>query len=188
MHMDEDDRLIERTLDGDHSAFADLVKRHADDVHTVILRACGDPDQAAELAQETFLKAFAALRGFDRSRPLRPWLLAVALNTTRSALRAGRNRARVVRHTDDGTDRARDTAPGPEALAAQGQHDRMLEAMVRQLPDKLRDAVALRFWADMSFAELAQALGVSESAAKMRVYRALEQLRVLLDGDDAKED
>lgn len=180
----DDVGLIERTLAGDHDAFGDLVRRHADVVHGMVLRACGDPDSAAELTQETFLKALAGLRGFDRARPLRPWLLTVALNAVRSAQRTGRVRAGIM--AEDGDDHVRqapDHAPGPEETAALGQRDRRLEAMVRQLPDKLREAVALRFWADLSFAELAEALEVSESAAKMRVYRALEQLRLLMDGE-----
>ncbi len=182
----KDDRLIELTLAGDHEAFGHLVRRYADDVYAVALRACGDRELAADLAQETFLKAHAALSGFDCGRPLRPWLLAVALNTARSALRAGRCQAQVFQGpgNDDAAGRAADSAPGPEDRALEGQRSARLEAMVRQLPVKLRNAVALRFWTDLSFAEVAESLGVSESAAKMRVYRALEQLRVLMDDTD----
>ncbi len=184
MNMD-DDRLIERTLGDDPEAFGELVRRHADAVHGLVLRACGDADMAGELAQETFCKAFAALPGFERGRPLRPWLLAVALNTARSALRAERREAvHLDRRDPEAARDAGDPSDGPEDLAGAGQRRDRLGAMVRRLPDKLRDAVALRFWADLPFAEVAEALGVSESAAKMRVYRALEQLRVLLGDED----
>ncbi len=136
----------------------------------------GNAADAEEAAQDGFVKAYRALGRFRRGSPLRPWLLRIvaneALNRRRSAARRERLALRAAAE-----DRPGDAVPSPEAaLLARESQERLLAA-VERLSDDHRDAVACRYFLQLSEEETAAALGVRRGTVKSRLARALGRLR-----------
>lgn len=171
------DPLAARLAADVDAAFPDLFAAHESAVYGLALRTTG-PNRAEDLAAETFLRAYAALRRYPadqvRGLAVRPWLVTILLNVVRNEVRSARRRPAEVGLADH------DVAahePGPERVAtAQDTVDRML-ALVRELPERQRLAVLLRHVGELGYAEIAAALGVAEGTAKSDVSRGLQALR-----------
>ncbi len=172
-----DEQLACRAQAGDRAAYGQLVKRRQHGVYTLALRMAGDRTVAEDLAQAAFVRIFEQLSRYDPARPFTPWMYQVAVNLMRNELKAGDRKpdARAAA-LDDGAPAA-DAAPGPEAAATASEEAEELAGKLQMLQPKLREAVVLRYYVDLSFEDIAGALGVTVSTAKMRVYRGLDALR-----------
>jgi RNA polymerase sigma-70 factor (ECF subfamily) len=163
------------------SAFARLVEDYQARVYHFCLRLLGEPDEAEDAAQETFLRAYQHRRRYDPSRPLGTWLLAIAAHHCIDRLRRrrqvwlGLDEQAVLMHPA-----LRDSSPGPEAAALLAEQDRELRAQVRRLPARDRDAILLHYWGYLSYAEIAEATGSTATAVKSRLHRARGRLAGLL--------
>ena len=174
---------MSEALGGSQSAFEQIVQRYQRPVISLILRMVGDRGVAEELAQESFVKAFRNLGGFDVSRRLSSWLFRIAHNTALDWLR--RARPPVVSlddPEDDASHGALATAAAPPAAdpverEALGQ---ALEAAMRTLRPAYRAAVALRYEQELSFEEIGQVMGVPEVTARTYVHRARKELAQVL--------
>jgi RNA polymerase sigma-70 factor (ECF subfamily) len=167
---DRDDAwAVRRTLNGDHEAFAVLVRRYQGPVFRLMLRFTRDEEEAAELAQEAFVKAFERLGSFDGKRRFFTWLYTLSLNMARDHARKSARTPAGNRETERIEDSRHDPLASLEAAGA-------LQAL-RELPPKYAEALALRYIEDMSLNAVAETLGLSMSAAKMRVHRALRLMR-----------
>jgi RNA polymerase sigma-70 factor (ECF subfamily) len=160
---------VARARAGDTAAFAALVRRHQDRVFGFILRMLDARDEAMELTQDVFVKAWQALPGWRPEARFSTWLLQIARNAALDQLR----RRRVVQFAplDDGMDVA-DTAPGPEARYASRQRQALLENALQQIAAEHREILLLREIEDLSYAELAAVLGIAEGTVKSRLARA----------------
>ncbi len=152
---------------GDAAAFRVLFDRYETRVHGFILRKTGDPELAADLYQETFLKVYRARSTWTPGRPFRPWLFGIAANTTRDHARRQRRRPHEV-----------------ELSAWQGTSEtpdhtsRMhLEDALQQLPETLKDAFLLGAVEGFDHNEVAAQLAISPDNARARVSRARAWLR-----------
>lgn len=166
-----DELLMERFLGGDASAFEALFTRHSARVHAYLRRMVGTT-AADDLTQTTFLSVVRSRSRFQRGARFRPWLYAIASNAARDQLR----RARFEQPTDDGElaeQSAEDILPDP-AL------ERAVHGALAQLPLQQREAILLHRFQGFSFGEIAEALGVTESAVKVRAHRGYVRLRDLL--------
>lgn len=166
-----DELLMERFLGGDASAFEALFVRHAARVHAYLRRMVG-PTTAEDLTQVTFLSVVRSRDRFVRGARFRPWLYAIASNAARDQLR----RARFEQPTDTGElpeTAAEDVLPDP-AL------EKAVQGALAQLPVQQREAILLHRFQGFSFGEIAEALGLSESAVKVRAHRGYVRLRALL--------
>jgi len=167
------------------AGYGTFVRAHADAVYSTALRLSGSRPDAEDLAQETFVRAYRALRRYDadriRSLEARPWLLTITLNLWRNGVRAAQRRPPPSPHPV--TDRAAHDAPGPEDLAVSADEGRALAALVRRLPEHHRAPVVLRHVAGLSYAEVAGVLGCPEGTAKANVARGLARLRTLATSD-----
>ncbi|HET57235.1 MAG TPA: sigma-70 family RNA polymerase sigma factor [Deltaproteobacteria bacterium] len=184
MEHDEERKIIDAVLAGDRQAFARLVDAHKTAVFNLAFRMTGDLREAEDLAQESFLRAYRELRRFDANRPFFAWLYTITLNLARSTLRKQKARESRDAGWQEGRDRETDgnrNAGGPEAIILQDEEQERLQAGLLKIPTRLREAVVLRFYDDRSFDEIAVILGISTSAAKMRVYRGLEKLRKVME-------
>lgn len=165
---------MQRFCAGDEGAFEALFERHAAPVRGMLGRLSGDRTLAADLTQATFLSLVKGRGRFMPGAKFKPWLYAIAMN----ALRDHHRRHRRERLTDDGD--------VPEESIEPAQRDLGLEREVRtalaQLPEAQREAVVLHRFEGLSFAEIAQTVGLSESAVKVRAHRGYERLRELLKG------
>lgn len=162
------------------AGFAELVCCYQNLIYVIVLRACQHPIDAEDLAAEVFLRAYQALRGYDRIRiadlQLRPWLVTIALNTWRNAVRdRGRRPAQVP--LSQSSER---TVPPDAFEAATDRIDqrRELAWLTAQLPETQRIAVVLRHACGLSIAEVAQALDCPEGTARSHVSRGLRNLRL----------
>ncbi len=163
------------------AGFAAFVRAHSGPVFSTALRLSGSRAEADDLAQETFVRAYRALRHFDADRVLalesRPWLLTITLNLWRNHLRRAARRPREA-HAAPGA-QVMDPRPGPEAAAEESEASRALVALLGELPEHQRVPVVLRHVVGLSYAEIASTVGCPVGTAKANVSRGLERLRAL---------
>ena len=139
----------------------------------VIARSAGDAEEAA---QDGFVKAWRALGRFREGAPFRPWLLRIVANEASNRRRsAGRRTSLALRAATE--EPSGGAAPSPEAALLSAEQRSALLAAVDELPDEQRDVVALRYFLDLSEAEVAETLGIPPGTVKSRTSRALERLR-----------
>ena len=176
-----DAELCQAFLAGDGEAFAALVRRHQEPVYRVARRFAASSDDALDVTQRAFLQAFEAARRAlpallrqGREVPLRAWLLRIAVNLGKNARRDARRWARAPLVA---LDAHADAAPSaPEALE-RAQAAARVRAAVVALPRRQRECFALRVDAGLSFAEVAQTLGISEGGARAHFHGAVQALR-----------
>jgi RNA polymerase sigma-70 factor (ECF subfamily) len=176
-----DDRsIVDAVAAGDPHAFRILVERESPAVFRTCYRILGRIHDAEDATQESFVIAYRALGTFRGDGPLGAWLARIA---TRHALRRASQR-RDLTSLDPlasvGMEPRSDADPLADALSAERQH--AVRAAVAQLPDRYREVVALRYFADLSLAEIATSTDRPIGTVKTHLHRGLARLRVLLDG------
>lgn len=173
-----DDRaLIGAVLAGERDLFGHLVERETRTVYRACLRILGDRHDAEDVTQESFIAAFRAMRSYRGEGSLRAWLLRIA---TRLAFR----RLAQRRPADPLDDAVHDLAADPRleparALVAAEQRHAVRDA-VASLPDRYREVVALRFFGELSLAEVAETTGRPLNTVKTHLRRGLERLQPML--------
>jgi len=177
MDHNDEQSCIDRVLRGEVNAFGTLVERYQKPIFNLMYRMVGSSDKAADLTQETFIRAYQKLERFHPGRRFFPWLYAIGLNLARDFVRKKT------------WDLERGFSVNPESLSGCNspgdQHDRMCESLdflrlekaLDQLPVIYREALILRYHDEHSMGDIAAALNLSVSAAKMRVHRGLDMLR-----------
>jgi RNA polymerase sigma-70 factor (ECF subfamily) len=164
------------------AAFPDVVACYQQAVFSTALRTSGGTEDAADVAAEAFLRAYAALRTYpgDRIRELqlRPWLLTIVLNLVRNEARAASRRPPEVGL--EAWAPVHDGREGPEEQAQRHDGQARLGALLTELPDPQRSAVVLRHVVGLPYAEVALVLGCPEVTARSHVARGLHRLRGLI--------
>jgi RNA polymerase sigma-70 factor (ECF subfamily) len=181
-----EEALFAAFLVGDDEAFGELVRRHEPLVLAIVRRYARTPEDARDLAQRTFLRAFeAARRAFRRGRrnavPFRRWLVRVAVNLAKNHLRDEARAARAPLEALAGV--AAEGPAAPDGLLHAERAARMRREVLR-LPSRQREVLTLRVDAELPFAEIADALGITENAAKVTFHHATRRLREVLSGED----
>ena len=178
----DDATLVGRARDGDAAAVEDLVMRHADRLSGA-LRSFGlDHSDAQEVAQETFLRAWRALPGFEGRAQFFTWLYRIGFNEAQRRLGRGPAAGAVVSTEDRPVDDVAEATPGPAARAEQDELRAALAGALRELPPALRAPVVLRDVEGLSTSEAASVLEVGEAAFKSRLHRGRMALHALLGG------
>ncbi|KAA3653316.1 MAG: sigma-70 family RNA polymerase sigma factor [Proteobacteria bacterium] len=176
---------IARARAGDTGAFATLVRRYQDRVFGFVLRMTGAREEAMELTQDIFLKAWTALPDWRPDARLSTWLLQIARNATLDVLR---RRERVGFSALDALPDVADPAPGPDAHYAGRQRQALLLEALGQIAPAHREILLLREIEDLSYADIGTALGLTEGTVKSRLARArlalLARYRPLAGGVD----
>jgi RNA polymerase sigma-70 factor (ECF subfamily) len=162
---------VAQALAGSESAFEQIVGRYQRPVLGFLYRLTGDAALAEDLAQDTFLKAFRSLSAFDVSRRLSSWLLRIAHNTAIDALR----KRRPPSTPSEAVALLAVAPPQPDPVEREALGRALQAALTALRPDQ-RAAVALRYGEGLSFAEIAQILGVPEATARSHVHRARREL------------
>ncbi|WP_346774468.1 RNA polymerase sigma factor [Streptomyces sp. ADI96-15] len=170
--------LLAADLDG---GFTELVRVHARSVHAFLYRVSGSAAEADDLGQDTFLRAYTALRGYSpqRRRELRPraWLMTIAANVWRNHVRSSVRRPVSVLRVDDAEDAWCDTGPGPAERALNADDRGRLVAALSELPEHQRIPVVLRHVIGMSYAEVAQVQRCPVGTAGAQVSRGMPDPR-----------
>lgn len=176
--MDEkrETEIIREVLAGNPGAFEELVRRYQGPVYSLMLRSLGNADDAADLAQEAFARAYTRLETFKFGKRFFPWLYSVSMNVLRDRVRAMGRDFHVYMETDALPAQAENAVDEREAVETRLDGEKAFEAVLRLAP-KYREALILRFRYDFTMREIARTLGVSVSGAKMRVGRGLDMVR-----------
>jgi RNA polymerase sigma factor CnrH len=177
-----DGELAALSLAGRNAAFAEILQRHREAIYRIIAGSIGDPDEALDLVQETFLAAHGALRRYDPARPMRAWLTTIAINKCRDwgRRRAVRRWIAFALPIDDAAERVAEDRPGQEVEAADREALARVSRAIAGLPGALREVIVLRTIEGLSQAETAAALRVSEKAVETRLRRARLRLGEVL--------
>jgi RNA polymerase sigma-70 factor (ECF subfamily) len=172
-----DAALVQRVLDGDVEAFAVLVERHHERCLRMAVRFLGNSEDAEEIVQDAFVRAYRALGKYEEREQFGPWLTRILVNRCRTAI------SRRVRHGKTFVD---DEAAIAMAATRDGADGGMWRAEVERalaaLPSDQREAFVLKHVEELEYEAMAEITGAGISALKMRVKRAREKLRALLEG------
>lgn len=168
--------LVEAAKGGDRSAFDALVKATYADAYTLAYRLTGNQEDARDVVQDTYLRAFKGLKRFRGDAQFSTWIYRITANCASTHMAKGRRQ----RHDElDANDQLIDDRPDydPEHRADATLLRHKLSAALEHLPPKLRAVVVLRDVYDLPHEHIAAELGISEAAAKVRLHRARRKLR-----------
>ena len=172
-------QIISRVRQGDGRAYAELVSLYQTPIYNLMYRMTFSEEQSLDLAQETFIRAYKKIDTFDQNKDFFPWLYTLGLNIARDYLRKYANE----RHRMYSLDQM--TMKGEEPQVSDAGFDKAVEAQyldqaLAMLPEDMREALVLRFREGFSYQEIADALNIGLSNAKMKVHRGLDRMRRLL--------
>jgi RNA polymerase sigma-70 factor (ECF subfamily) len=174
----EEPELIQRARLGESPAWTALMRLHQEPIFRFAYLLMGDPDEAEDIAQETFIRAYRALERFDSERPMRPWLLRIAANL---ASNRRRSLARYFTALQRAFQQEKPDLKSVEEHPGQSGRARQVWEAVRQLKPADAQVIYLRFFLDLSTEEAAQALDVPAGTVKSRLHRASERLRQVIE-------
>lgn len=172
----DDAVLVARCLSGDETAFERLVERYHRPLYGAAVRLLGDREEARDVTQTAFLKAYQALSTCDSERRFFTWLYRILINECLNTRRA-RRPAEPLPETAA-------AAPAPDGVEV-AEIRRLVRVAVLQLPAAQRDVIILRHFVELSYGEVAEALGIPEKTVKSRLFSARQRLCELLVGTGA---
>ena len=166
----DDATLVLRCRKGERHAFEQLVIRYQKPVFNVALRMLRNRQDALDVAQSTFLKAFEHLGDYDPAFRFYSWLYRIAINESLNALASRKPRGELDANT-------RDEGPGPESAAEGDQALHAIEDALMKISPELRSVAILRHITQLSYEDIAETLGLPEKTVKSRLHSARERLR-----------
>jgi RNA polymerase sigma-70 factor (ECF subfamily) len=164
-----DAEWLQKARNGDDDAFTCLVEKYQTPVYHLCFRMLGTPQEAEDAAQETFWRAYQAIRRYDPQRSFITWLLSIAAHYCIDQQR--RRRLPLLEIDALPELDAPDPAPNPEYVASRNEQDQLLHQLLVNLNPLDRGVVVLRYWYDLSEEEIAQMLSLTVSAVKSRLHR-----------------
>ena len=175
-----DEELVARSISGDADSFNELIRRWERPIYALAYRVIGREEDARDVCQETFLRAFRALKGFRGQAKFSSWLYRIALNLCRDWVR--RERRTPVVQAPEGIDLMDLAAVGAptesiEDLVARKDLARTVERAMALLPEEQRTAIILKEYHGLTFQEIAELIGCPLSTVKTRLYQGLTVLR-----------
>ena len=176
-----DGDLVALALRGDPGAFASLVERYDRAVYHLAYRTLHDVEEARDVAQEAFFKAFRSLRTFKPGAKFSTWIFAITYHACCDRL----NRSK--RYTGQELPERADATPGPEQQVIALDETQRLRTAIDCLPEKYRAVITLYHLQGRQYEEIAQVLGLPMGTVKTHLFRAKEQLRRLLCGMEVTE-
>jgi RNA polymerase sigma-70 factor, ECF subfamily len=183
-----DEQLVSRCIDGDQIAFNDLVRRLHKPLYNFVLRYMSDPDDAMEITQKTWIKAYQKLHTLEDPSRFNAWLYRIALNQCRDEAR------RTARSSLTSIDRpARTDGPAlidlyqskaadPEQHLTSRERDQLIHHALSLLPEEQRSVVVMKELQGLRFTEIADALNIPVNTAKTRMYNGLRALGKIFNG------
>lgn len=171
--------LILQVQKGDLEAYGEIVRSYQDSVFSVCLRILGNTQEAEDLTQDAFLRAYRNIAYYDPSRPFGPWMRVLAANLCYNHLKKARLEQAPL---EDERDRIpEDSQHGPESLLELSQEQQELYQKIWQLPENQRITLELRHFQGMSYQEMADALDLPLNTVRSHLYRARQKLAELLE-------
>jgi RNA polymerase sigma-70 factor, ECF subfamily len=176
-----DEQVFESFRRDDPDAYRELIERHHDDLLRFLTRMVGDRAAAEDIFQETFLQVHISAATFDTSRRFRPWLFTIAANKARDMLRKKNRRKTVelsapIRKSESGAsfiDLLEVDVPPPDEAMDLGERDEQVQRALDQLGPTLREVLLLAYFQRMSYAQIAEDLGIPLGTVKSRMHSAV---------------
>lgn len=178
----EDIKLVELSVSGDNDAFAHLVRSYQKLVYNVIYQMVKSHETAADLTQETFLKAYRGLSTFRTGSRFKPWLLRIATNTTLNYIRDNRKAESLDSMLEDNPQLEPPARDDVELTVDWKLSQAMLKEALHELPARQRHVFVLRYQYDLSYEDIATVMETTTTAIKPLLFRVREKLRMLLKG------
>jgi RNA polymerase sigma-70 factor (ECF subfamily) len=192
VRLTPDEQFLERLRRGEAAAYEQLVGEHSGEVYALLFRLTSDNEEARDLTQETFLRAFQSINRFRGDASLKTWIYRIAINQARNRWRWWRRRKRDVTVSLDATDDQRekplaailpsDDALDPEQETLAREREAQLRSALQNLRSSYREAVILRDVEGFSYEEIAETLAISIGTVKSRISRGRLELRHQLEG------
>lgn len=183
--MEETDAAaIARVQSGDSDAFRSLVERHSRSVFKLAFRMTGHENDAEEIVQETFLRAYKQINRYESRSSFGTWLYRIAANCSLDLIRGRKHRPEVSMVDDEDKDYSQvvaSSSPGPDRLALSRQVRERIAAAMDELSPQERTAFVLRHFEGLSIEQISGMLGVGGNAAKHSIFRAVQKLRKALE-------
>ncbi len=177
-------KIIEKVLGGDANAFEELVLRYEKTVYNLALRMVGDRDDAFDMTQEAFIKAYGSLSSFRGDSKFSVWIYRITTNVCLDFLRSKSRKQQVSLTVSDDDEDAQLDIPDPKADPEQQLIKKIsmqsVEEGLKTLPDKQRQILVMRELGGMSYAEIGKALSIEEGTVKSRIFRARKRLCIFL--------
>ena len=175
-----DVELVRGALDGNESAFRDIVQRYQRPIYGLIVRMVRDPARAEELAQDAFVKAFRALHTYDVQRKFSAWLLTIAHHVAIDEVRKGALVTEPLEETTEDGPRIREfadtSAATPAAITERIELAAALQKAIARLRPDYREVVALRYERDLDYDEIVEITGLPMGTVKSTLHRARKEL------------
>ena len=185
MSLISEKEIIEKVLGGDVNAFEELVLRYEKTVYNLALRMVSDRDDAFDMTQEAFIKAYNSLPSFRGDSKFSVWLYRITTNICLDFLRSKKRRPQVLLTAHDDEDEdvqldIPDPAADPEGQLIKKLGMQSISEGLKLLPDKQRQILVMRELGGMSYAEIGAALSLEEGTVKSRIFRARKRLSAYL--------
>jgi RNA polymerase sigma-70 factor (ECF subfamily) len=187
-HVEADRHLLDRIRRDDPGSFEEFVRRYGGRIHAFGMRVCGEREDAKDVAQDTLMQAFRALKDVKEPRALRSWVYRVVSNACLMRRRKGKFEPEreltleelMPRGREEAEIQIPDAADLPDDEVARGEVHAAVHAGIRKLPPDYRMVLLLRDIEQLSTREVASALNLNEGTVKMRLHRARLMLRKVL--------
>ena len=177
--MIPDDVYVHQTVEGDAEAFNELVNRHHSKIYGLAYRMLGNPDDAADATQETFLEAYKSVKTFQFQSQFGTWLYRIGINTCQQYIRKSQsNERKLTAYTREAE--IQDPVSendSPERAAIKTEQNEMVQDAIGQLPPKQREVVTLYYMQHLKYREIAEILKCSEGTVASRLNQALKNLK-----------
>jgi RNA polymerase sigma-70 factor, ECF subfamily len=189
--QDEEAALVLAVKNGDEQAFEVLINRHQQRILAVVRRYLRVREDAEDIVQQSFQKAFVHLHKFEGKSSFSTWLTRIAINEALMLLRRRRGLREVSIDDLSGNEETAlgwdmpDSRPGPESAFLQGERNRILSAAMNKLTPRIRIAIELRELGELSTQEAARVMGLSAGAVKARVFHGRKKLHQVLERESA---
>ena len=170
-----DSSLVIETLNGDSAAFGRLVEKYERQIFNIAFRICGDYEDAMDVTQTVFIKAFERLGTFDPSKKFFSWLYRMGVN---ESLNQVKKQSKMVHIEFELPSRD----PGPEQRIIQEESKGLVQTALKRLGEDQRVIIILRHFVDLSYSQIAEVLGIPDKTVKSRLYSARQRMKEILTG------
>jgi RNA polymerase sigma factor (sigma-70 family) len=181
----DDFALIQQCLSGNRESFRPLVQRYQSSVFDAVVRMVADPENAKDIVQESFVKAFTKLQSYDPRYPFRVWITKIAINHAIDFLRKSKLNLVRLEEPREGMEgpiyrQIPDDSPDPLETLERAESSKRIRDAILNLDPKLRAVIVLRHFENMEYEQIAEALQIPMGSVKNRLFRARAQLQELL--------
>jgi RNA polymerase sigma factor (sigma-70 family) len=177
---------IDKVLEGNTNAYSVIVERHKNRVYNLAFRICCNHEEAEEISQDSFLKAYRALGSFKRKSSFSTWLYRIVYNTAISCVRT--KRREVLSLEDFPVDAADFTGTGTTEEDAENEYRRsLLNFAFQKISDEERSLITLHYYEEMSTEEMSDVTGIGKSNIKVKLFRARQKMLQIIENAEKKK-